>query len=1142
MSTNPLSAWLANQLPLARRAVSGLDAVLRPQREARPPVARRRRRPARLAVIFCSLFFVASIASATRPQTDTTGWFPLTLPWDTAAFSYTDASDLLLDAPGQDPAAVIGNRGFVVADANGHFIFSNTGQRARFWGTNLTFSAAFPPSPDFPPDAAEFPDIHAAEKLAARLARLGFDAVRLHHLDNRNRPGGLWLDSQANTQDIDPVQLGRLDYLIYCLKQRGIYVDLNLHVSREFVLGDGVTDADAEGFIYTNVAYNRGATLFDPIMIGLQQQYAAQLLRHINPYTGLRYADDPVILFVETINEDSMTLSWALGLLNYDPDNPRSLPAFYDQELDGWSELAADGSTLNRLRNPGFEDGLTDWWRFTTGAAQAVFSADANAYAGSRALKVQITQPDNQAWHVQFGQDNLALQEGVHYRLRFALRANQPTTIYGRIRRNGEPWDSLGWEQAIAVGTGWSVVTAEFVANETIYGGAQLSFDVGQAVRTLWFDAFELCEATPLRGWHGWLKDRYGSTAAIRAAWAPPNPLPEPELLANGSFESGLPPWFTWVTAPAQATLTLDSTTATAGTRSLRTTISQVGSLAWHVLVAQGDLALQAGQTYRLTFDAKTNVPGAIGVNVMQNHDPWNGLGLWGTAEPGATWQSFTFVFKAEADEADARVAFDLGQSVRTIWIDNVSLKPHNPWGLQANESLESNNIARIRLSEILVYSDQRLRDTLRFYDETQARYFTTMGAYIRQTLGVHALNPGTAITNDNLADLRTAATLDFVDNHFYSDQPMWGNNPAWSATEWYIANTPWVNDPFQGLFDKATTAVQGKPFTLTEFNQVFPNRYAVEGPFILATAANLQDWDAVFQFDYASEQNKYNTEAVNDYFDLAGNPLATALMPIASRLFLGGQTAPALTTSALNFTIDESYDSARYGWSGEVGAYLRQAKGVDDAAVFGSRLRINRFDAPAITIPNLPTPVGPTYVSAGGQLVWDVSDPQRGVYRFDAPQIQGAAGFLAGRTVTLSRLTITAPANTASFAAVALQSWDGAPLDQANHMILSLFSRVENTGMIWNEDDNSIGDDWGGPPTLVEPLRVNLTLTLPNAAQVQVWALDPAGALHHRLAPQLLAVNRLRLDLDTGADHTVWYALLRPPAAPHQSFLPALE
>jgi len=1097
-------------------------------------------------------------ASPGQPQTDQTGWFPFVLPWDDAAPTLTDASDLLLDAAGQDPASLIDVRGRVVTTADGHFAFSNTGRRARFWGTNLTFSAAFPPSPDYPPAPGEFGDVHAAEKLASRLAKLGFNAVRLHHMDHSGRPAGIWLDPWQDTLALDPVQLGRLDYLIYQLRRHAIYVDLNLHVSRQFTLNDGVTDADR--FDQTHSPYNQGATLFDPVMIALQQRYVGQLLAHVNPYTGLAYRDDPAIFTVETTNEDSFGRSFAGDALNFDPADPRSFPAFYSQELDGWSRLSAAGPRINRLRNPGFEAGFDDWHLWVAGASQAAAETAAGGLAGGQALRVAVTQSDGVPWHVQLIQAGLALQEGRAYRLSFAARGDAPGTVYAAVMRDAAPWDALGWSAALNLTTSWVTRTVEFTATETVFGQARVSFDLGATTGVYWFDQFSFQEVDAFRGWQGWLEDRYGSTAALAAAWAPASAAPETELLANGSFEAGQTAWDTSLHEAARATWTVDATTATSGTHSLRVDVTQVDGIDWHVQLGQGGLAVQTGQRYRLRFDARASAAGAIGANVKQNHAPWGGLGLWGTAELTTAWQTFEFIFRATADDADAQVGFDIGQAVLVIWFDAVSLTPYNPVGLLPGESLEAGNVRRIRRTELEAFTPQRLRDTLHFYDDVQRAYFTEMRSVIRSVfsglepsgglvrereqpakassptrqatiLGLEAerlasgfpLNTGTA--SDNLTDISAMADLDFVDNHYYWDHPWWLGVPAWSPTGWIISNQAWVNSPFAGLFDTAVAAVKGKPFTVTEFNQPFPNRYAVEAPIFFATVGAFQDWDGVFQFDYASDQNDYDATRVMNFFDLAGNPLATAMMPVAARLFLGGAIAPAPAQTDLSFTRAERYDSAAYGWSGGLGDFLRQAKGAADAALFGGRLRIADLDAATPVTPSLPAPAGPIYRSAGGQLTWDVSDPARGVFTFDGPQAQGAVGFMAGRSVALANLALAVSPNTAQFAAVTLQSRDGLPLATSTAMLLGVFTRVENTGQVWNAGETSLDDRWGAAPALIEPISLTLTLTVTNPAAVQLWALDATGAKLAAIPMQVVGPAQAWFTINTAVSGSVWYA-----------------
>ncbi|MFN8487974.1 MAG: carbohydrate binding domain-containing protein [Caldilineaceae bacterium] len=1075
-----------------------------------------------------------------QQTTDKTGWFPFTPKGTDSTNTVISAADLLLDSPTDNPASVIDNRGFVTTDANGHFIFSKTGKRAKFWGTNLVGGAAFPASPDYPPRTGEPGTVNDAQQVAARLAKLGFNAVRLHHLDNPDWPGtgwsSIWQNAADNAQVINPVQLGRLDYLIYQLKQRGVYVDLNLHVSRTLRPNDGFTAADevanSESSFGTNI------TQFDPVSIALQKRYAEQLLTHVNPYTKLAYKDDPVIFTTETTNEDSLFLGLIENHLNWATGQTTGMPAFYSQELDGWSSLS--GRRLNRLANPGFESGQAPWFTSTGGAAGVVFSTPNSGVNNTKAFSVQVTKSGAVAWDIQFGQGQLALQQGQTYEGSFMVRASQPTSINVMAMRNAPPWDNLGYVQTVQVTTAWQTIPFSFTANQTTFGQARLSFDLGLVSlnTTLLFDNFVFRESAAFAGWHGWLAKKYGTTAALATAWAPTGgTVPETEMLTNGSFENDLTNWWTQAFAPAQASFSADATTASQGTKSARINVTQIDSQGWHVQILQGSLNLVNGQLYRLAFDAKASVAGAIDFGAQQNHDPYTGLGTWGNASLTTQWQPFELVFRAQQSEANAMIVFDLGQQVRTVWLDNISLKPYNAKGLLPGETLEANNIARLNRNQWDAYAPQRFRDLMQFYADTEASYFTGMRDYIQKTLGSRSLNTGTANYYANLPHLPNMAATDFVDNHIYWDHPSWPNVPPWSSTGWVINNNAWVNSPFDGLFGKAVGAVKGKPFTITEFNEVTPNRYEVEGPLLMATFANLQDWDGVFMFDYAGDQSSYNAEMEGSYFDLTGNPIDTGLMPLASRLFLGNQTAPAPTETLLRFTKTEGQDSMKSGWGGEPANFVQDSKGVQPAAAFGSRLRIADFNAAAPVAFNPPTPAGPVYTSGGGQLRWDTTTANQARYLVNAPQLQGVVGFINGATVALNDVQVqvtgkpSAALRNADFGAVLVQSRSGQPIASATQLLLGVLTRFENTGMVWNDSFTSVDDQWGSAPTLLEPLKFTAQLKVANSTGVEVWALDATGAQHHQVTYQAVNAQTIALNLDTSVDKTLWY-LIRVPNA----------
>ncbi|MCU6433263.1 capsular biosynthesis protein [Undibacterium sp. Jales W-56] len=167
--------------------------------------------------------------------------------------------------------------------------------RVRFFGISLSSAANFPNETDAP-------------RIARRLRKLGFNAVRLHHLDSilsdsEDKPRGI-LTSGA-FPSFNATALLRLRSFIDALRAEGIYVNLNLHVGYSFRPAvDGVTPlAPDESMPYASHPYH----LFEPRMIALQLEYARELLRRL----GLN--NDPALAMIEINNESSLLGAWQRG-------------------------------------------------------------------------------------------------------------------------------------------------------------------------------------------------------------------------------------------------------------------------------------------------------------------------------------------------------------------------------------------------------------------------------------------------------------------------------------------------------------------------------------------------------------------------------------------------------------------------------------------------------------------------------------------------------------------------------------------------------------------------------------------------------------------------------------------------------------
>ena len=179
-----------------------------------------------------------------------------------------------------------GKYGFVCV-RDGHLAFEN-GERVRFFGINLGHTSALC-------------DHKTAEKTAEDLYRAGMNMARIHHVDG-NYPESLLDYSTGNSQTPNEEYFERLDYLAWQLKKRGIYLHIDLCTRRTYLQEDGFTADEIRELVH----FIKSVQHYDERIIELQKKYIRQYLFHRNPYTGLRYIDDPAVAVVQYVNENSI--------------------------------------------------------------------------------------------------------------------------------------------------------------------------------------------------------------------------------------------------------------------------------------------------------------------------------------------------------------------------------------------------------------------------------------------------------------------------------------------------------------------------------------------------------------------------------------------------------------------------------------------------------------------------------------------------------------------------------------------------------------------------------------------------------------------------------------------------------------------
>ena len=312
-----------------------------------------------LAVTFpADVAFLASQADIDRLTRSIAGpdWFPFA-PSADAVPSVISMNDWL-----DKPAGARGG----VRMVGDRFQFED-GTPVKFWGTNLSYGGGCAP------------EKKDAEFTAARFAKYGVNGVRLHKFSYPKDQMGIG-DTDDATK-MSPEGLDRLDYFAAQLKAGGVYYGwshtFGFHVcpgNRGRLLAYDEIAKHLKGNTY-------GFINFAEDVQDLMIEMVVNLLKHKNPHTGLTYAADPALSFIELQNEDDIF--------------------FYTSE---------DAFKACPTYTKRFTGQFTDWLKARYGSDEGLKKAWEGALRPGESLAGRNIVPQTNPWF--FGDDHLPGQKG----------------------------------------------------------------------------------------------------------------------------------------------------------------------------------------------------------------------------------------------------------------------------------------------------------------------------------------------------------------------------------------------------------------------------------------------------------------------------------------------------------------------------------------------------------------------------------------------------------------------------------------------------------------------------------------------------------------------------------------------------------
>ena len=534
-------------------------------------------------------------------------------------------------------------------------------------------------------------------------------------------------------------------------------------------------------------------------------------------------------------------------------------------------------------------------------------------------------------------------------------------------------------------------------------------------------------EAELRRQWNVWLGARYGTTERIAAAWSDAATTDGPELLTNGSFSRGAAPWQMDIRAPGQASL---SVVTDAGAPAARVEVTRAGGTS---LLMQSNLRLDQGVHYEGACEVRAEL--SAGQSRIVRFSFGGGTPFreavgraWQVTNQ---WQPYRVGFESDLAITSGRFGVGVNQATGVVLVRNCSLRRAGRRGLPSGEALPS--ISLLRESDFDVATIARTNDYLSFLADTDRAYLATIKAAVRAAIPRRSVPiTGTQVDFGGLLNLDSHADMDYLDNHFYVDHPNFPNSSVPDATDWRIRNTSGVGSGLAGLQSMAASREIGRPYTVSEYNQPFPNAQGSEILPVVSAFAAFQDWDALIFFTYESHRMFWDSNAAR-VFNLNPEPNKVAQVGQAAWLFRTGAvrvgrdvvSMPLRLSARLQSGRDKQRDNA-------IPAFLQANYGFNPNLASVRRVGVSRSESDGP--PALPSP-SPPFVSDTNELTYD---PTARIYRIHSQSAAGLIGYLGTSRQTAGPLGVELSSGSRGFAAVVLTPLDGQPLAGSRRLLLT--------------------------------------------------------------------------------------------------------
>ncbi|MDO4583470.1 MAG: carbohydrate binding domain-containing protein [Planctomycetia bacterium] len=611
------------------------------------------------------------------------------------------------------------------------------------------------------------------------------------------------------------------------------------------------------------------------------------------------------------------------------------------------------------------------------------------------------------------------------------------------------------------------------------------------------------------RQWNEWLRKKYETQANLEKAWnVQETRQPQVELVPEGNFQEPIvidgKKW-RWVTDTADASLETKEGT-------LQMEVKKRGEGTYPRLFRA--LSLQAGETYTLSFQIR-QISGQSNAQVLLAvaegaYATWRQLGVFENISVGKEWKTYTYTLQAAKDSPEAKIQW-------TVWPEgkfemrNLSFR-QGPVPFQMAGSLEKGDIPLIFKNTAAPMVVKQ--DMAEFLCDTEITYwYETMYRFLKEEVKLKAPVAGTQL---GYTPAFVQAKLDYVDKHDYWLHPHVGD-------DWSIENRAMVNADGGCMASIANLRVYGKPYTISEYNNSYPNMYGAEGQAMLRAYGAFQDWDGVFAYTY--HHNTDEPQALEYFFSIACRTDVLAHMPACAAIYLRGDVRKAEKSlvaaydhekfmNQLAKTCDTNYSIGNDGYDSR-NALVHQVS-VD----LENRDCTKRSEIAPIS--------GNVYTSDTGELCWNREKPEESYWTVNTANTKLFSGFPAGRSFDLGGVGLKIGKTRLDWTTISLFSRQGNGFGEhgKSNILLTATGFIGNQGVkIQDLGGKRIRfSDWGTAPVMAEGISAEVTLPV-AAEKVRCWALDCRGDRKTELPVEKTTDGQAKILLSPQYQ-TVWYEI----------------